>query len=1030
LRAATAAAEAAAREPDISVEMETTPSEPPGFTIAGIGASAGGLEALSQLLSAMGNERELALVVVQHLSAEHDSVLPELLAPSTSWRVEQVTQGVVVRPGHVYVIPPDAEMGISDGKLQLLPRPKGQSGRTPINHFFESLSHYAHSRAIGVVLSGTASDGALGLREIKAAGGITIAQDPKTAKFDGMPRAAIATNAVDLVLPPQQIATELIRIARAAPAVPESVAAAEAEQAVAAAIAREHVPATQHEQLNQIFQLLRSDSGVDFTHYKLPTIRRRLQRRLVLHKLDGLDDYLKLLRQRPDEIHSLYSDLLIHVTRFFRDPDSYAILQNRIFPTLLQDRHGDDAIRLWVPGCSTGEEAYSVAIALLEFLGDSVSNVQVQVFATDVSEGSIDHARAGVYPESISDDVSSERLRRFFNRVDGSYRIVKQVRDLCVFARQDLTRDPPFSKLDLIVCRNVLIYLGAVLQKKLMNVFHYALKPAGYLMLGNAETIGSHSELFGVVDKRHKIYSKKLATVRADVEFPVEYAPGRRRAETSKRPTGELRGGMNVQNEVNRVLLSRFAPPGVVVDGDLRIVQFRGQTGAYLEPAPGEASLDLLKMAREGLLYGLRTALLEARRTDQPVRKQHLRVKQDGHTREVDLEVIPLKVNLPGQRHFLILFQEPGQVGLGQDRRLVRKGATGKAAGKGAAARGRGRREDDERVERLERELAASREYLQSMIQDLEAANEELQSANEEILSANEELQSTNEELDTAKEELQSTNEELNTVNEELQGRNEQLSRANSDLLNLLGSVQIAIVMVASDLRIRRFTPMAEKVLNLIPTDVGRPIGDIKPNIDAPDLEQMISEAIDTVTPKEREVLGRDGRWYILRVRPYKNVDNRIDGAVLALFDTSASARVARQLEAAHAAASDGAAAADDARQVTDAVVTAIARPVMVLDEDQVVRLVNEPFVRMFALGSEQLIGRSMRDLSPSDSPLRRALHELRHVLAGESVRSEARLSLSSGDGHNRDVTLTATRSIAPVDGEIRAPIICIVARD
>ncbi|HEX4795658.1 MAG TPA: chemotaxis protein CheB [Humisphaera sp.] len=844
----------------------------PSFTIVGIGASAGGLEACSDLLRALSPQSAFAVVIVQHMAPEHDSFLPGLLAGVTSLPVVQVKDGLRINPGHVYVVPPNVQMEIIGGQLRLQPRPSDRTQHLPIDYFFRSLAEYAQSRAIGVVLSGTASDGSIGVREIKAAGGITFAQEPRTAKYDGMPRAAIATGAVDLVMAPTQIAMELERISRDpltsplhAPRVPTDDSA----------LLDEHMA--------RIFSMLRTASGVDFTHYKLPTIRRRLQRRMVLHKIESLDKYIKYLQTNPAEVQSLYQDILIHVTRFFRDPESFEVLARQVFPKILEARVGESPIRVWIPGCSTGEEAYSAAIALLEFLAEKAAGKSVQIFATDVSESAVEQARAGVYPESISADVSPERLRRYFTRTDGSYRIAKAVRDLCVFARQDLTRDPPFSKLDLILCRNVLIYLGPQLQKKLMNVFHYALKPTGFLMLGTAETTGASSDLFVATDKRHKIFTKNTVGARADMDFPHDRSESHI-GEPRRAVAIEHRSSGNIQNEANRVLLSRYSPPGVLVNSDLQIVQFRGQTGAFLEPAPGEASLDVLKMAREGLLYGLRSALMEARKTDLPVRKRGLNVRQNDGIARVDLEVIPVTSASEG-RHFLVLFQQPGTAPA--EERPALKGAKKKSAVRGK----RETRHDADRISRLEQELAASREYLQSMIQDLEAANEELQSANEEILSSNEELQSTNEELDTAKEELQSTNEELNTVNEELQGRNEELSRVNSDLVNLLGSVQIAIVMVAGDLRIRRFTPMAERVLNLIPTDLGRPISDIKPNIDCPDLESLITDSIESMSIRERECRDRHGRRYLLRVRPYKNVENRIDGAVLALFDIAESPR-------------------------------------------------------------------------------------------------------------------------------------------
>ncbi|MGN6368513.1 MAG: CheR family methyltransferase [Phycisphaerae bacterium] len=634
-------------------------------------------------------------------------------------------------------------------------------------------------------------------------------------------------------------------------------------------------------EMQRIFTLLRNASGVDFTHYKQPTIRRRLQRRMVLRKAQSLRQYLEYLQANPAEVNALYQDILIHVTRFFREPESFEVLQNKILPKLTEKRLNESPIRVWVPGCSTGEEPYSIAIAIIEHLGEQANACPVQVFATDVSDAAIERARAGTYPESISEDVSPERLRRFFTKTDGHYRIAKNVRDCCIFARQDLTRDPPFSKLDLILCRNVLIYLGPPLQKRLMNIFHYALKPTGFLMLGSAETVGPNIDLFTIIDKRHKLYAKKMTAVRTEVDFPpVETIAAR--IDASRRIPTEPRPANTIQNEATRIILAKFSPPGVIVDTDLKIVQFRGQTGDYLEPAPGEASLNLLKMAREGLLYGLRSAIHEARKTESEVRKDGLRIKAPTGSVDLTLTVCPLGANSPEGRHFLILFERPSSAP------AAAAPTDGAELAVRPAKRAKPERED-KRIARLQQELAASREYLQSIIQDLEAANEELQSANEEVLSSNEELQSTNEELDTAKEELQSTNEELNTLNEELHGRNEELMHANSDLVNLLASVQIAIVMVAADLRIRRFTPMAEKILNLIPTDIGRPISDIKPNIECPDLEKLIIEAIDAVTIKQLNVRDKAGNTYSLRIRPYKNIENRIDGAVLALFEESVS---------------------------------------------------------------------------------------------------------------------------------------------
>jgi len=642
---------------------------------------------------------------------------------------------------------------------------------------------------------------------------------------------------------------------------------------------------------------------------------------------------------------------LIHVTRFFREPESFKALAEEVFPTILEARQGDAPIRIWVPACSTGEEPYSVAIALSEFLDNRPESVPIQIFATDISETAIDQARMGVYPPSAVEDLSPALLHRFFSKTDGQYRINKPIRDLCVFARQDLTRDPPFSKLDLILCRNVLIYLGQAIQGRLISVFHYALKPTGFLMLGSAETVGSQNDLFHISDKKHRVYRKKAVESPADMQFAAPYS----RSRMERRPAGadEHRAGGSIQSEANRLILDRYAPAGVLVNEELRIIQFRGQTGRFLEPAPGDASLNLLKMCREGLLHGLRTALQAAKKKDEPVRREGLQVKTNGDYINVTIEVVPLVSPSEG-RHYLILFQDITRV-MPTPTVVPKKGR-----GKGAA------HDHDQEMDQLQKELVASREYLQSIIQDLEAANEELQSANEEILSSNEELQSTNEELDTAKEELQSTNEELNTVNEELHGRNDELARINSDLVNLLHGVQMAIVIVAGDLRIRRFTPMAEKILNFIPSDVGRPIGQIKPNVHCPDLEKMILEVIDTITVQQREVQDSQGRTYSLTVRPYKNVDNRIDGAVLMLYDIDEIRR--HEIEA------------QEAREYAEAIFNAARDPMVVLDGKLRVDRVNNAFTAAFQKANGEVAGRSLQEIFDgqwNEAELRRLLEEV-----------------------------------------------------
>jgi two-component system CheB/CheR fusion protein len=896
--------------------------DPQPITIVGVGASAGGLESFSQLLEAIPTDAGIAMVLVQHLAPHQESALPLLLSSHSRMPVVQVINGARIEPNHVYVIPPNVQMVIDDGTLELTPRPSDRTQHTPIDTFFGSLAKLPEGRVIAVVLSGSASDGALGIRDVKAAGGITLAQKPESAKYDSMPRAAIATGMVDLVLTPAEIGAEIGQIAGHPYVRPHR-------------LTRDEV-SVRDDQLRRIFDLLRPVSGVDFRHYKMPTIRRRLLRRMALHRLIDVEPYIKLLQANPAELRGLFQDLLIHVTRFFREPDSFAALAKDVFPKLLDDRDAEQPIRVWVCGCATGEEAYSLAIALVEFLQREQSDVRVQIFATDVSDTAIEHARAGVYSAAIAGDVGPERLRRFFTKSDGNYRVSKLIRDMCVFARQDLTKDPPFSRLDLVMCRNVLIYMDTVLQRKLIALFHYALNPHGYLVLGQAETVGSQASLFSLTDKKFRIHRKKSAPGLPAVAFPVDYAAAA--APRKRTQPDPLSADKGLQGEVSRVILDRYAPAGVVVDAELQIVQFRGQTGPFLEPAPGEASLSLLKMAREGLLYGLRTAMHTVRKTKAPVRKEGLQVRAGHGWKPVTIEVIPLTAL--GRPHYLVLFEESASSSVtdtADPPAARRKPGRGRAAAKGAGG---------DRMVLLQRELAASREYLQSIIQELEAANEELQSANEEILSSNEELQSTNEELDTAKEELQSTNEELNTVNEELHGRNEEMSRVNSDLMNLVGSVQIAIVIVSSDLRIRRFTPMAEKVLNLIPSDLDRSIGHINPNIDCPNLEQLIIECMDSVAPVEREVQDRQGRWYLLRIRPYKSVDNKIDGAVLALFDVDMLKRSEQQ--------------AAQAREFAQLVLQLTPQPMAIVSAAFEVRYTNAAFAALFGTSADELRGRSL----------------------------------------------------------------------
>jgi two-component system CheB/CheR fusion protein len=839
------------------------------FPIVGIGASAGGLEAIIEILENLPSSPGLALLIVQHLEPRHKSQLPEILGRVTAMPIHEATEGMKVEVNQIHLIPPNTSMALTDGELTLIPRPmRGQ--HMPIDHLFRSMAETQKRRAIGVILSGGGTDGTLGSQAIKAEGGITFAQDEKSARHDSMPRSAISDGSVDHILPPREIARALLQLTR--------------HPYTHAIPVEEPVTEEGADVTGKILTLLQTSSGVDFSHYKRATIARRIQRRMALRGFERIEEYLGLVRDDRGELGNLYQDFLIRVTQFFRDPSAFEALKEHVFPALIRDRSTGSPIRIWVAGCSTGEEAYSLAICLLEFLGTRAEQFPIKILATDLNEVTLEKARSGLYIDNIEIDVAPERLRRFFARVDGHYLISKAIRDLCVFSRHNVASDPPFSRLGLVSCRNVLIYMDTILQRRVLPILHYALNPGGFLFLGASENIGSYADLFDVVDSRNRIYSKKLNSGGPPLDFthytpadPLGHGP-------PSKESSPLWSALDVQKEADRIVLSRYAPVGVVIDETMTVLQFRGRTAPYLEPAPGMASLDLLRMLRAGLLADVRGAINQAKAENVPVVRDGLQITEGDRSWPVVIEVIPFKVPASSSRFFLVLFQDStSRVGPPPVPRAGTVEATPVPV--------------DQQVVQLQQELSALREYLQSVIEEQESTNEELKSANEEILSSNEELQSTNEELQTAKEEAQSTNEELATVNEELNHRNAELARVNNDLVNLLSGVNIPIVMVSRDLRIRRFTPLAEKVFNLIPTDVGRPLSDIKPNLDIADLGEMVGKVIDSLTPQESEIRDRDGRWYSLRIRPYVTLDNKIDGASIVLLDIDTLKRSLEQLK-------------------------------------------------------------------------------------------------------------------------------------
>jgi two-component system, chemotaxis family, CheB/CheR fusion protein len=844
-------------------------------TIVAIGASAGGVEALTDLMNHLAADTGMAFVLVQHLDPKHHSILTELLARKTAMTVTEVSEGMPVKPNHVYVIPPNATMSISDHTLHLGPREEARGAHMSVDHFMRSLAEQKGNRAIGVILSGSGSDGTMGMGEIQAHGGVTFAQDEATAKYDGMPRSAVVAGYADYVLPPYGIAKELARIAR-------HPYVARGSLSVAAEVAP--VSGTG---LNAIFQILRRATGVDFTHYRQTTVLRRIERRMVVHKIHKLREYVKYVQNNPAEVKALYQDMLINVTSFFRGPRAFEALKSTVFPGMQRNLLREGGIRIWTPGCASGEETYSVAIALLEFLGDSASQIPIQFFGTDVSEASVVRARNGVYPENIQGDVSAERLRRFFTKSEGGYRVSKIIRDMCIFAQHNVLNDPPFSRMDLICCRNLLIYLEPVLQGKVMSLFHYALRPSGFLLLGSSEGVGVTTGLFAVEDRSHKIFSRRAGGVHQAASFSVDAQAQHREYGAIRMPAKQPDSIWNyaeAQKEFDRRLLTQYAPATVFVNEDMEIIHSRGNVNRYLKLAPGRASLSLLKMAREGLLVELRNAIARAKKENVVVGRRKLPVKNGNEnengeeapetdsTRLVNFDVIPVTLGNMKELYFMIVFQE----------------APLEPPRETAPRRMRPNEETEsvlKRTAKLEQELAATKEYLQSVIETQEATNEELQSANEEILSSNEELQSTNEEMETAKEELQSANEELNTVNDELRSRNLEITQINNDLINLLSSIDIAVIMIGSDLTIRRFTPKAQKFLGLIPGDVGRPLANINPTIEIADLQAMVQQVMSTFHTLERELTDRMGVHYQFKILPYRTLDNKIDGAVITIVD-------------------------------------------------------------------------------------------------------------------------------------------------
>lgn len=901
----------------ISITAAAPPSLTKPLSIVGIGASAGGLEAFEEFFRHMPADSGMAFVLVQHLDPEHPSLLAEILQRSTSMPVVEAEDQMPVVPNRVHVIPPNRDLAIFHGTLQLSVPDQPHGMRMPIDAFLRSLAEDQGERSIGIILSGTGTDGTQGLRAILGGGGISLVQVPGSAKYDGMPSSAIRAGYATHVLAPSEMAPVLLA---------GNLHIGLRQKTLSPAIATSS--------MNRILLLLRTATGNDFSLYKKSTIGRRIERRMLQHDIEDMDIYARYLKENPAEIHALFQELLINVTSFFRDAEAFDILKQEILPQLFKDKPDDYVFRFWVAGCASGEEAYSLAILLREFMDEGTREYRIQLYATDLDDDAIAVARAGVYPPNIAQDVAPERLRRFFVRDDGGYRIKKEIREMVVFAIQNVIKDPPFTKLDMLCCRNLMIYLEPDLQNRLIPVFHYALKPGGILFLSPSESIGNHTELFSPQNRKWKFYrashsNASARTVIARGVFLAAESSGKGPEEVMKK-TRET----NFAELTRRLLLQTYAPPSVVTNlkGDLLFVH--GDTGKYLRPAPGQATLNVVEMARDGLQLELRAAILHAASHGAATLGREISFQSDGNIQNVRFSLRPLTDPEAGEALLLMSFQEmAGNLETDSNKN-----------GKALPAS-----EESARIAALERDLAYTRENLQATIEEQQSSNEELKSANEEMQSTNEELQSTNEELETSKEELQSVNEELVTVNAELQAKIEQLVGMQNDMKNLLDNLSVGTIFLDVNLVIRRFTREAAKVYRLIASDVGRPLGDIKSDLENENLLSQAQTVLDSLIPYECELRTESGAWYLARIQPYRTVDNVIEGVVLTFTDITkrVEAEMAVQL----------------ARDLAEGIVNTIREPMLVLDSALKVVSASNTFYSDFLVTPDETLGRPIYDL-------------------------------------------------------------------
>ncbi len=914
------------------------------FYIVGMGGSAGSLEAFEQFFRNMPDDSGAAFVLISHLDPTQKGMMPELLQRYTKMKVFEAVDGMKVVPNCVYVIPSNKDMAILHGTLQLLEPTATRGLRLPIDFFFKNLGLDQKEKAVGIIISGMGSDGTAGLKIIKEHLGMVMVEDPESAKYDSMPHSAIDTGLADYIAPAEVLPTMLLAYIKQL-SQPLSEHIGTEEQVVSA--------------VQKILVLLRGQTGNDFSLYKKNTVMRRIERRMNVHHMGKTEQYVRFLQDNPQEVELLFKELLIGVTSFFRDPEAFELLKKTIVLDILKNNENERAVRVWIPGCSTGEEAYSIAIIFSECLSKLrlKGDFKVQIFATDIDKAAIDKARQGLYPANIAADLSPERLEHFFSKEDNKYQINKDIREMVVFAPHNVTMDPPFTRLDLISCRNLLIYLTAELQKKLMALFHYSLMPDGILFLGTSETIGRFIDQFSTVDTKWKIYQRRHSeqTAADTVDFAHFYREAIPAGRVSAKQAAEL---VSIPEVANRMLLEDFTPPAVFINEQGDVVYIHGRTGKYLEPPAGKANINIFAMAREGLKIELPGAIREAKTQKKTITLKGIKVKTNGDFQTINLTVKPV-VQLGIQQPLYMLVFENVTMPPKEEKSIS------------SQARSSSRLKDIN-IE-LENELKHTKELLQKTSEEMQLSQEELKSTNEEIQSTNEELQSTNEELSSSKEEMQSLNEEMMTVNAELQVKVDELTLSNSDMKNLLNRTEIATVFLDDELNIRRFTPEATGIFNLIQSDIGRPISHIVSKLQYDDIVTDVRKVLDSLMYKEAQVQAKDGHWYIMRIMPYRTHDNAIDGVVINFIEITTVKKLEISLQ-------EKESSAQKARALAEGIIATVREPLIVMDANFKVITANPSFYQTFRVTTEQTENHILYELGNGqwDIPeLRRLLEEI-----------------------------------------------------